>query len=356
MNVSLPALGAAAVCLALALATFRWSTRAAAIGYRHTILVFAWLFTALSTTLITFSVFPSSTADGQILGVTLSGAGAFVFLIWTGALRAAEHAADRDARETRQARSDPAPQKPLDGQRTYLYRLTREARSDTARHIGVITGDIRRVQHVDAWVNPENTDMKMARIHERSISGTIRYEGAVHDRTGRVIDDVIADGLARAVRGRLPVAPGTAIVSTAGQLSRRNGVRCLIHTAAVQGEPGAGFRAVRELDRTVVNALRAAQQCSAQWTAIRSVLFPLLGTGHGGAEIRVTTRTLLLAAVDHLATTRAPNPATVLFLAYTQEELDACLSTLNACSRVRKVRRCDSWSTPKQPNNLQNQI
>lgn len=342
MSTNTAALGTAGVFLALSLATFWWSTRPAAIGYRHTVLVFTWLCTALSTTLVTFSVFPSSTANGQVLGVTLGGAGAFVFLIWTGALRAAKQAAGRDAQEKRQARRDAAAPVPLDRQQTYLYRLTRESGGDTVRHIGVITGDIRRVQHVDAWVNSENTDMVMARIHEHSISGTIRYEGAVHDRSGRVVDDVIADGLARAVRDRRPVAPGTVVISTAGQLTRRNGVRCLIHAATVQGEPGAGFRAVRDLNRTVVNALRAAEQLSDQRTPIRSLLFPLLGTGGGGANVRMTTRALLLAAVDHLATTRSPNPATVLFLAYTREELGACLSTLNTCNLVRKVRRRDA--------------
>ena len=346
MGANLAPLGAAAVFLALSLATFWWGTQAAAIGHRHTVLVFTWLSAAISTTLIVFSMFPSSTADGQVLGVTLGGAGAFVLLVWTGALRAADRAARRDARETRQALDHAAAPAPLDGQRTYLYRLTRTSGDHTARHIGVITGDIRRVRAVDAWVNPENTDLMMARIHERSISATIRYEGAVRDRSGRVVDDVVADGLARAARGRRPVAPGTAVVATAGELARRNGVRCLIHVAAVQGEPGAGFRAIRDLGRTAVNALRAAEQHSDGHTPIRSLLFPLLGTGDGGAEVTATARALLLATVDHLATTRSANPATVLFLAYTRRELAACLHTLDACDLVRRARRPEPGRSP----------
>src|SRR5439155_17969068 len=78
VGANLAPLGAAAVFLALSLATFWWGTQAAAIGHRHTVLVFTWLSAAISTTLIVFSMFPSSTADGQVLGVTLGGAGAFV--------------------------------------------------------------------------------------------------------------------------------------------------------------------------------------------------------------------------------------------------------------------------------------
>jgi hypothetical protein len=52
---------------------------------------------------------------------------------------------------------------------------------------------------------------------------------------------------------------------------------------------------------------------------------------------------MLLPAADRLATTSSPNPTTVLFLAYTREELDACLRTLDACQVVRRVWRRDAW-------------
>ena len=90
---------AAGIFLTLCLVTFWWGTRQSAVGVRHTLFVFAWLCAALAATLVTFSVFPSSTADGRVFGFTLGGAGAFVLLVWTAALRAGKRAADRDARE-----------------------------------------------------------------------------------------------------------------------------------------------------------------------------------------------------------------------------------------------------------------
>ncbi|MFG2045742.1 macro domain-containing protein [Dactylosporangium sp. NPDC048998] len=336
---------AAAVFLALSLATFGWGTRAAAIGHRHTILVFAWLCAALSTSLIIFSLFPAATASGEVFGMTLSGAGAFVLLVWTAALRATVHAARRDAEEAQRATAG-ARAAALEHQQTYLFGLARTL-DGGARRVGVVTGDIRRVRGVDAWVNPENTDMMMARVHENSVSASIRYEGAALDDSGRVVADLVADALARAVRHRRPVVAGTAVVAEPGELTRRNGVRCLIHTAAVQGEPGIGYRAVRDLGRTVGNALRAAEERSERGPRLRSILFPLLGAGIGGADVGTTARTLILAAVDHLASSRAAGPSTVLFLAYTAEELTACLAVLRGCAALRPLRPPDEL--PGQP-------
>ncbi len=36
------------------------------------------------------------------------------------------------------------------------------------RRLGIITGDIIRVEGIDIWVNPENTKMEMARLHDDS--------------------------------------------------------------------------------------------------------------------------------------------------------------------------------------------
>ncbi len=78
----------AGLFLVLCLATLWWATRASSVGVRHTLFVFVWLCAALTATLVTFSLLPATTADGTVFGVTLGGAGAFVILVWTAALRA----------------------------------------------------------------------------------------------------------------------------------------------------------------------------------------------------------------------------------------------------------------------------
>jgi len=335
------------------------ATRASSVGVRHTLFVFVWLCAALTAALVIFSLFPSTTADGTVLGVTLGGAGAFVFLVWTAALRAGNRAADRDRREAaavrkavvaaaqRDAEAATCPAV-LDRQETHWFKV-RHTDDGAKRWIGVVTGDARRVTCADAWVNSENTDMMMSRINEFSMSGIIRYEGARRDTSGRVVADLVADELAAAVRDRRPVMPAVAIVTSGGELERTNGVRMVVHTAAVEGQPGSGYRPIRDLDRAIHHALAAAQEPVLHGTTIEpahTVLVPLLGTGTAGGDLDTVARTLVLAAVERLV--RSPGPERVLFLAYTAAEL-AALPPGAESVPGRDLRRPGQPSLPGDP-------
>ncbi|HEY0640420.1 MAG TPA: helix-turn-helix domain-containing protein [Pseudonocardiaceae bacterium] len=214
---------------------------------------------------------------------------------------------------------------------SHLYELPA---APDERQIGIVTGDIRRVKQADIWVNAENTNMQMARVEEHSISAVIRFEGARLDGAGRVVVDSIADELTRQTSGRTPVAPGTAIVTGAGELATKNGVRNVIHVAAVQGEPGAGYRQVREVGRCVTHALREAEMLTSPGTSRSTILFPILGVGVGGGDLEPTVRALLGAAVAHFSTERHTRIGTILFLAYTELERATCLTIFDGNSRL----------------------
>ncbi len=86
------------------------------------------------------------------------------------------------------------------------YRLPRRLTQSSPRldnkRIGMITGDIVYVEHVDVWVNPENTRMEMARVHEDSVSASIRYHGGKRNARGNLTRDLIGDMITRrATRG-----------------------------------------------------------------------------------------------------------------------------------------------------------
>ena len=189
--------------------------------------------------------------------------------------------------------------------------------------IGIFPGTIRRVRNADIWVNSENTDMQMARYTEFSISAIIRYWGSTRDVAGRVRHDLIAEELDAAVGPNRPVAPGTAVVTSAGALADSNNVRYVIHVAAVQGEPGAGFRQVRNIGWCVTNALLQAERLAQTDSAVRTILFPLLGTGVAGAMIQTTAHDMLLATLDYL--TQRPDTllSSIFLLAYSQPEFAA---------------------------------
>src|SRR5262249_46034276 len=187
------------------------------------------------------------------------------------------------------------PERPAFDDQVRLFRL-----AGTECRIGVVGGSIRRVRFADVWVNPENTEMEMPRISEFSISAIIRYGGARLDQAGRVTEDVIADELAAVVGPRRPVAPGTAIVTGAGRLAETHNVPFVIHVAGVQGEPGAGFRQVRNVGDCVTNALDQADRLTRAGQQASTVLIPVLGVGMGGGPIEPTVRLLLGAALDYL--------------------------------------------------------
>jgi O-acetyl-ADP-ribose deacetylase (regulator of RNase III) len=190
----------------------------------------------------------------------------------------------------------------------------------TQCRLGVMFGDIHRVRSADVWVNSENTDMQMARVTEFSTSAVIRYWGAERDRSGRVRKDVVADELALRVGPHRPVAPGTVVVTGAGALGASNNVRHLIHVAAVSGEPGAGFHQVRDIGWCVTNVLVQATELARDDPCVRSILFPLLGTGMAGAAIKPTARTMLLAMVDHLRQEPDTPLRLISVLAYSERE------------------------------------
>lgn len=221
--------------------------------------------------------------------------------------------------------------RPLDLGEIRRYRVTGLV-GPANRYLGIITGDVRRVRCADIWVNSENTEMQMARFNEFSISSIIRYEGAVRDDLGRVVDDRIADELRLKVAGRWPVPPAAAVVTGSGELSRW-GVSHVVHVAAVQGEPGAGFRQIQEVGRCVISVMTEVDKIDTS-PRPQTILFPLLGAGQGGGELEATVSALAGAAIDYFSSVVQTRISTVYFLAYTDVELAACEKVLVANKRL----------------------
>jgi O-acetyl-ADP-ribose deacetylase (regulator of RNase III) len=196
------------------------------------------------------------------------------------------------------------------------------------KSIGIVTGDLRRVRNVDVWVNSENTDMKMSRFEEYTISAIIRYDGSVRDAAGHVVEDTIADELAHKVEGLCPVVPGTAVMTGSGQLAQSHDVSAVVHVAAVYGEPGDGYRQIRDPGRCVTGALAEIDRAPG-WDRDVSVLFPMLGTGQGRGSIGRTAAVLVGTAAEYLAKTPATRVDTVWFLAHTHEELAALRAAID---------------------------
>lgn len=191
------------------------------------------------------------------------------------------------------------------------------------REIGIITGDIQNITEVDVWVNPENTDMLMARHFDRGISATIRYLGATRDDLGRVTDDIIANELSALVKGARAAA-GQVIATGSGELKESNNVKKIFHAASVEGEIGVGYTPIREIEKCVRNALKKADSKDLAGENIQSILFPLMGTGTAQLEPEAVTKKLIDAAIFYIEENPQTKVEKVFFLTRNQEDLKIC--------------------------------
>jgi O-acetyl-ADP-ribose deacetylase (regulator of RNase III) len=215
----------------------------------------------------------------------------------------------------------------------FVYRLV--AQPD--KKICIATGDIRDRRGIDVWVNSENTNMQMARFYDRALSAIVRYEGARKDDNGEIVEDVIANELRQATSGRDFVTPGSVYVTSAGDLERTRGVKKVFHAAAVTGVPGAGYVAISEVERIVTTVLRRMDDERYRDADLRSVAFPMLGTGVGGGTVLEVAPRLLGEAISYLTRHPESRVDTVYFLAWNNLDLDACRIALEAATEVEAV-------------------
>ncbi len=222
--------------------------------------------------------------------------------------------------------------RPIDKKEVYLYPLV----NAPGKEIGIITGDIQNIKNVDVWVNSENTNMKMARHYERSVSGAIRYLGAKKDVARRVKEDLVADELYKIV-GHCAVDPGTVIPTGAGELTKTNGVKKIFHAAAVKGQVGRGYSPIPDVDECVRNALELADSDEMANEDIRSILFPLMGTGTSKQDAETVARDLISAAISYLEENKNSKINKICFLAFNEQDREICDHTYSLFMKENRL-------------------
>ena len=222
--------------------------------------------------------------------------------------------------------------RPIDKKEVYLYPLV----NAPGKEIGIITGDIQNIKNVDVWVNSENTNMKMARHYERSVSGAIRYLGAKKDVARRVKEDLVADELYKIV-GHCAVDPGTVIPTGAGELTKTNGVKKIFHAAAVKGQVGRGYSPIPDVDECVRNALELADSDEMANEDIRSILFPLMGTGTSKQDAETVARDLISTAISYLEENKNSKINKICFLAFNEQDREICEHTYSLFMKENRL-------------------
>jgi O-acetyl-ADP-ribose deacetylase (regulator of RNase III) len=221
--------------------------------------------------------------------------------------------------------------KPINEIKTYRYRLN----AHKEKKIAVITGDLMsHAEKIDIWVNSENTNMQMARYYDRSFSAVVRYNGAKKDYNEEIIEDSIAIQLAKAKGDRETVNPFTVLVTDAGALEQSRGVKRIFHIAATMGVPGIGWTAIEPVYKSITKCLQVAD---ARNEDLKSIIFPMLGTGIGGLDVYEVAPQLIKTAISHLIANPDSQIETIYFTAWNGRDLEACIDTLDYLEEVEKI-------------------
>jgi hypothetical protein len=297
---------------------------------------------SLAAALFLFSAFPDSLTEGRALGFGLGGAAGFAAFFMLASFAWLARTRQRDeltaqlkkaSRENAALRRQLLSERPPGEAPRPLAQCTRyelPLRGNRRHRVGMITGNLANVLGTDVWVNPENTRMEMSRVDEPTVSATIRYHGGRRDDVGHLVHDTITLELAKHMAGRSHVSAGQVLVTGSGELQESHQVRRILHVAAVEGEPGSGYRQVMGLERCVRNILAEVDRLATAGEALRSVVLPLLGTGGGNSDLHKTVDTLLAATVGYFRSRSASRIRVVYLLAYTDVQAAVCRTALDA--------------------------
>ncbi|MGW2422053.1 hypothetical protein ACWC0C_22845 [Streptomyces sp. NPDC001709] len=188
----------------------------------------------------------------------------------------------------------------------------------THRRVDVLAGDraVRLTLHVhpvdllrdvDVVVAPANTYFALPEPYKSSVSASLRRAASVRGVTGDLLDDPVHDELrkwtARHGTAGRPVVPGTVAATGAGAMAAY-GVRRIYHAAVAVPRAGTNDYDVLPADitRATSRALALlAEEHDRHTPPLRSVCFPLLGSGRGGLPYRVSAAAVWSAVEAELA-------------------------------------------------------
>ncbi|MBM9620842.1 macro domain-containing protein [Streptomyces zhihengii] len=157
---------------------------------------------------------------------------------------------------------------------------------------------VELLRDMDVVVSPSNIHFGLPEMYKSSVAASLRRAGAVRDDAGDVVADPVHDELLawRAHHGVLhrPVRPGTVAPTGPGALAAR-GIRRLHHAAVAVPRPGTNDYDATPQDVAAAAArvlVLTAQESAAYDPPLRTVCFPLLGSGRGGLPVESSVSAL----------------------------------------------------------------
>ncbi|TDC19998.1 Appr-1-p processing protein [Streptomyces sp. 8K308] len=162
------------------------------------------------------------------------------------------------------------------------------------------------LRDIDILVSSENVYLEMSKIFIPTLSGSLRSAAAIRNAAGELVEDVLANELARWVRHHhrpgSQVRPGTVVPTSSGALAGQ-GVRRIYHAAvAVPLRDRDGYSvAPDDIARAVRESFVLARAERGEFDPpLSSICFPLLGAGRGGVPPGVSARWIAWAVHEEL--------------------------------------------------------
>jgi O-acetyl-ADP-ribose deacetylase (regulator of RNase III) len=162
---------------------------------------------------------------------------------------------------------------------------------------------VELLSDVEILVVPQNVFLEVPQHFKMSVSAAVGRASVRRGDSGEITADVVGDELRdwlrRHSRPGLPVAPGTVIITSTGEMAG-NRIRRLYHAAIAVPRPGTNDYHIEPsaIVEAVGNVLTAARRERAEFDPpLRSIGFPLLGAGRGGLE-PTTSVSWLWAALE----------------------------------------------------------
>lgn len=175
------------------------------------------------------------------------------------------------------------------------------------QQIVIRTGDIGRTINLsdvkaDAIVSIEDTYLQLDRYYNPSISGVLRFYDAEKSAGMRILRDCAFESIQQQIEElgiKLPVVAGAVVPTRAHRLAEE-GVKYILHVAAMNGKVGAGYRLMDEMiEDCVRNVFDRFAQLAAE-SELKTILFPMIGAGSTRLELVEVARRLMRPIVECL--------------------------------------------------------
>lgn|GEM_PF-1105799 len=215
--------------------------------------------------------------------------------------------------------------------------------------IHIATGDLTELEGIDVIVNSENNYLQMARIFERqTLSSALRQKGG-HIELSRLFDDSIQKELQKQIdriykQIGLPLALGEVVPTHAGHEKsqlRSQGFKYILHAITVSFSPieqkdvltpiqtddGVHntlieiFKNFTRINETGGNIFEEDDFDSGEFETLKSIIFPIIATGHGGRPIKDVIQPMLRACKHAIKKDIAPDLEHIHIAVYAENDI-----------------------------------